>query len=456
VNPLILAVFAVLFIALFALLARWQRRIDETRTTRTVDDIREAKRRGSDKALAQHPLIDSQACIGCGTCIAACPEDEVIGLVDGVAHIVHGSRCIGHGLCAVACPVAAIEIGLGELAGRPDIPVLSETLETSVPGVYIAGELGGFALIRVAVEQGVRTVDQIARELRAAGRRDSSVADVLIVGAGPAGFAAALRSIELGLSYVLIDQDDLGGSVRKYPRRKLTLTGRLALPLHGEVRRKEFLKEELIEFWDGLARKHGVELRSSVRFEELTATGDHRVAATSAGPIAARRVILALGRRGTPRKLGVPGEEQEKVLYQLIDAASFRDEHILIAGGGDSAIEAATGLANQPGNTVTLSYRRADFFRLKSRNEERIRDYAAGGRVRLLMSSSVAAIGRDSATLCVQVGGVESRIEIPNDYTFVFAGGVPPYPLLSRIGVRFNAGAEESERSETVAHEIWS
>ncbi len=430
-----------LLITILLLLEQWQQRIAERDRERVLTDIHEAEERGTDKPLAQHPQIDEQACIGCGNCIEACPEDGVLGLVDGIAKVIHGSRCIGHGRCAVVCPVNAIQIGLGELAKSPHLPILTGELETTIPGIYIAGELGGFALIRVAVEQGVQAVEEIARDLALAGalkKGQGDLLDVFIVGAGPAGLAASLKCKERNLKYVMVDQDDIGGTVRKYPRRKLTLTGPLDMPLYGRVKREEFLKEELIEFWEKLIRTYQLNFRTGVRFLGTERSSNGFIAQTSAGPIRARRLVLALGRRGTPRKLGVPGEDLEKVLYQLLDAASFTDTRLLVVGGGDSAIEAATALASHKGNTVTVSYRRANFFRLKQRNEERIQRFQVENRLRVLFNSQVRSIDGDSVTLAQGEEGREEELLIQNDYVFILAGGELPYPLLRAMGVRLN------------------
>ena len=172
---------------------------------------------------------------------------------------------------------------------------------------------------------------------------------------------------------------------------------------------------------------------------------------TSAGSIVSRRVILALGRRGTPRKLGVPGEDSEKVLYRLIDASSYERSRVLVVGGGDSAVEAAVALAGERGNQVTLSYRQQDFFRLKKRNEDRIRELARAGRVRILFESEVSSVETDSAQLSVREGGIERTVEIPNDAVFVLAGGEPPQELLRRIGVRLHGdAAPPTERLDAV------
>jgi thioredoxin reductase/NAD-dependent dihydropyrimidine dehydrogenase PreA subunit len=428
----VLTVPAVLLAILLLCLAVWQRRIDRRERARVVSDIEEARSLGADRPVGQYPHIDQLRCIGCGSCVRACPEDGVLALVRGVAHVVQAARCIGHGRCAEVCPVGALAVGLGDLSARPDVPRLTEELESTVPGVFVAGELGGLALIRNAIEQGARAVEAVAARVRAERVRRGD-ADVLIVGAGPAGLAASLKAIELGLSYVAIDQDDIGGTVRKYPRRKLVMTQPMELPLHGRVRKTEFVKEELIGLWHDLIEEHGVRVHEGVKFLGTRPEAGWFASQTSEGPVATRHVVLALGRRGTPRRLGVPGEEHEKVLYQLIDAATYSALRCLVVGGGDSAVEAALALAAQPGNDVTLSYRKPDFFRLKARNAERIRAAAADGAVRLALGSEVRSIGEDHVDLTV--GARPTRVG--NDCVFVFAGGEPPYPLLKGIGVRF-------------------
>ncbi len=407
------------------------------RGRRDRERLDEARRLGIDIPKGLYPYIDPDRCIGCGSCVGACPEGDVLGLVGGLATVVNGLRCIGIGQCAKACPVGGIEIRLGALKGRADVPVMDADRETNVPGVYIAGELGGLALIRNAVEQGRDTVRGITERL--AGRPPASpgVFDLAIVGAGPSGLAAALSAVEHRLSYVVLEQEsDFGGTIFQYPRRKLTHTQPVELPLYGILKREEYSKEELLELFSGLIDKHRLELRLGQRVTALDRAGDHFRIRTAGGPPdshRARNVVLALGRRGTPRKLGVPGEQLTKVMYQVRDAAKYRRRRVLCVGGGDSAIEAAMGLARQSGNQVAVSYRKEQFFRIKKKNQERLAKLVKRGRIRLIMQSQVLEITDTSVLLKTPDG----EAEIDNDFVFVLIGGIPPFKLLREIGIRF-------------------
>jgi thioredoxin reductase len=395
----------------------------------------EAARLGTDKAVAQYPFVDPGLCIGCGACVDACPEYDVLGVVGGTATVINGMRCVGHGACERACPVGAIEVGLGDVKSRADIPQTDAWHETNVPGLFVVGELGGLALIRNAVSQGTRAVDRIAQRRHASRPGGDGVLDLMIVGAGPAGLSAALSAVERKLTHVVLEQEaSLGGTVLHYPRRKLVLVQQVDLPLGGRLKEAEYGKEEILDLMQRLIVAASLEIRFGERVEGV-ARGDDGIfeARTAKGTHRARSLILALGRRGSPRKLGVPGEELSKVMYKLLDAESYRGQRLLVVGGGDSAVEASIGLARDGRNDVTLSYRREKIVRIKRANEERLAPLVRAERLRLLLPSEVQAI--HEKTVSLRAGSRD--IELPNDYVLVFAGGEAPLPLLRGAGVRF-------------------
>jgi thioredoxin reductase len=370
----------------------------------------------------------------------------VLGIVGGTATVVNGLRCVGHGRCEIACPVGAIEVGLGDLKSRKDIPVLDAWQQTTVPGLFVAGELGGLALVKNAIAQARKVVDRVAQLAPATGGAGGSdVLDLVIVGAGPAGLTAAAAAREKGLSHVILEQEgDLGGTIFHYPRRKLVLVQAVEVPILGRLRESEYAKEDLLGILQDLCRRGDLQVRFGERVQGLERHGGVFSVRSTSGVTLSRFVILAMGRRGTPRKLGAPGEELPKVMYQLADAESYEQQRILIVGGGDSAVEAALGLARQPGNQVTLSYRREKLVRIKQKNESRIAVLLANRRIEGAFNTDVEEI----APLSVRLKTPDGARELPNDYVFVFAGGEPPFELLRRMGIRFGGDASaDSGRS---------
>ena len=390
----------------------------------------------SEGPKSQHPHIDTTQCIGCATCTTVCPEGDVLAMVGAKAAIVNGYKCIGHGLCAEACPVGAITMVMASPSMGADMPYLSPEYETSIKDLFIVGELGGLALIKNAVNQGRSCIDTIAsrpRITKAAGG-EAEVYDVLIVGAGPAGISASLRAIERKLHYITLEQEEVGGTVAKYPRQKLVMTSPVEFPMYGKFKKTELSKENLLAFWDMVLNRADFNVRTGEKVENI-ARGEDGIftVATANNQYSARAVILALGRTGTPRKLGVKGEELPKVMYRLIEADHYVNKKILVVGGGDSAVEAAMGLACQSGNTVTMSYRQEQFSRIKERNAKRIEEFARSGKLTVLFKSNPLEFKHD--TVILEVNG-ENR-EFANDYVWIFAGGTPPYDFLKKIGVGF-------------------
>ena len=393
----------------------------------------------SEGPKAQHPRIHTDSCIGCGACIAVCPEGDVLGLVNGKATIINGHKCIGHGLCAEECPVGAITMVMAKPSSGADTPVISEEFETSVKNLFIVGELGGLALIKNAVNQGRDCIDVIAQ--RIGGTHPNSAAsdiwDVVIVGAGPAGISASLRAAEHHLKTLTLERESVGGTVSKYPRQKLVMTSPVEFPLHGRFSKTTLSKEDLLAFWEKIMQRVDLNIHTGEGVETVRSLRDGLFAIrTGQNEYRARAVVLAVGRAGTPRKLGVKGEELPHVLYRLIEADHYTDKNILIVGGGDSAVEAAMGLAHQSGNKVTVSYRRDEFSRLKDRNAKRIQEHIASNKIEVLFNSM--PIEFRPGTALIDAGG--QLRELPNDFVWIFAGGIPPSEFLKAAGVAFGAG----------------
>ncbi|MBL0089060.1 MAG: NAD(P)-binding domain-containing protein [Ideonella sp.] len=391
----------------------------------------ESERTGLNEPPSLHPVVDPTLCFGSGACVRACPE-SALGVVNGKATLINASACIGHGACAQACPVQALSLVFGTAKRGIDIPNVTPEYETNVAGVFIAGELGGMGLIRKTAEQGRQAMGAIRRRV---GKHPAPL-DVVIVGAGPAGISAGLSAIHHKLRYAIVEQEDsLGGAVYHYPRHKVAMTAPVKLDVIGTMRLgTEVQKEKLLAFWNDVLAKTGLTVRFNEQFEGLEPQADSTFKVrTSKATLHARTVLLALGRRGSPRKLDVPGEDSAKVVYRLIDPEQYAGQAVLVVGGGDSALEAAIALGEQAGGSVALSYRSDAFSRVKEKNRMKLSELQRSGRIRVLLSSTVKRI--DANRVLVQTA--DGAEELPNDKVIVCAGGVLPTPLLQSIGIRF-------------------
>lgn len=408
---------------------RWYKR-NQTRNNLAIKH--EAIEAGLTEPASLHPIINSSICLGCGSCVSACPEakHQVLGLIDNKAELINPSDCIGHGACKTACPANAIELVFGTERRGLDIPHVNPDFQTNIPGIYIAGELGGMGLIKNATEQGRQAMESIAKAPGVGS--GGELLDVLVVGAGPAGITATLGAMEKNLKVATIEQDSLGGTVAQFPRGKLVMTAPAELPLVGKFQFKETTKEKLIEFWTDVEQKTGLKVNYRERVENINhlPEGGFEVITTQA-TYRTHTVLLAIGRRGTPRKLGVPGEEQSKVVYRLVDPAQYQGQHVLIVGGGDSALEAATSIADEPGTTVTLSYRSEAFGRAKEKNRQKVNAAVDSGKLNLLLGSTVGEVLADEVIIKQQ----DTEHRIPNDGVIVCAGGILPTPFLKQIGI---------------------
>jgi thioredoxin reductase/NAD-dependent dihydropyrimidine dehydrogenase PreA subunit len=415
------------------LILGWYLHVRRRREEAAIAAAEEAIAASMTEPPSLHPVIDPVKCIGCRSCVAACPEQPahaVLGMIRGKAHLIAPANCIGHGACFGACPEGAIELVFGTARRGVDIPTVGPDFQTNIPGIYIAGELGGMGLIGNAIEQGRQALESIAG-LNGLGK-DGQL-DVVIIGAGPAGIASSLGAMEKKLRFVTLEQDSLGGTVAHFPRGKLVMTRPAMLPVVGKMKFTETSKERLLEYWQDVEKRTGLKVNYNERvtgIEQLNGGQSFEVV-TQKASYRTRAVLLAIGRRGTPRQLGVPGEETSKVVYRLIDPEQYKGQKVLVVGGGDSALEAAHSIAEEPGTEVSISYRSAAFSRAKPKNRDKVEALAAAGKLRVLMSSNVREIRNGEVIIETQSGAGT----LANDAVIICAGGILPTGFLKEVGI---------------------
>jgi thioredoxin reductase (NADPH) len=378
------------------------------------------------------PTVDASTCISCSSCYDSCPTNVLAG--DHVTHksvVVNPNACKsleGCTICQDGCPTGAIRVTSAPLLREVERAQIDEHSESNLPGLFLAGEVVGAALIKKAVNQGDQVVRFIAdRKPRIA----DALYDVIIIGAGPAGLGAGLEAKRKNLRYLLLERATVASTIRDYPRDKAVLAEPVLLPQYGLLPMKDAQKESLIEGWEQVIRDNGVQVNEREEALEVQKTNGLFTVTTTKGTYHSAYVVLCIGTRGNPRKIGVSGEDLPKVAYNLIDAGDFRGKHVLVVGGGDSAIEAAVALSKEPGTTVTLSYRRGEFSRIKSRNADAIAEQEKTGRVKVIFNSSVTKISEKTVSL--KVG--DEQLELENDAVFALIGADPPKAWLEKIGV---------------------
>ncbi len=407
---------------------------------------------GVDAQGALHAMVRADVCVGCGACVSACPVPGAIRL-EGKLAIVEKALCQGHGECVRACPVNGILLTTGAAVQRIEAPDLDVHFQSNVPGLYIVGELGGRGLIKNAINEGRIAVEHITSRSRREEGGDPRMLDVVVVGSGPAGLSAGLEALRSGLRYAVLEQGDLSDTIFRYPRHKLLLAEPVSMPMYGDLWIADASKEALLKVWRAIIERTGLEVRSGHRVSAIAPIEGGFEVEAGDEVFRTRCVVLAMGRRGNPRRLDVPGESLPKVFYDIIEMEAFAGGRVLVVGGGDSAVESAVGLATQADTEVTLSYRGDAFGRIKERNRAKIEAERARGRVNVLLKSQVREIRPE----CVVLDLDGQAHILPNDHVIVRIGGDPPFAFLTQLGVRIVTkevalGSPSGSAAEEAAH----
>lgn len=424
-----IALYGITFIVCVGIVAFYLLR-ERKKSKVIAEKVKVAKEEGKFEPVSLHPYIDLNTCIGSGACVKACPEKDILGIVDGKATVINASSCIGHGACFHACPVEAISLRIGTDKRGVDLPHVKPTYETNVPGIYIAGELGGMGLIKNSTEQGKQAIDNMVKKLKPS---IPDVLDLVIVGSGPAGIAAALNAKKNNLSFQLVEQDSLGGTVFTFPRDKVVMTHPMDLPLYGKLKLFNTTKQELLEIWQEVLQKNNIEVQEHTKINAIEQLDNNtfKLHYSEDKYLISNHVLIAIGRRGSPRKLGVPGEESTKVAYRLLEPENIKNKKIIVVGGGDSAVESAMLLMEH--NEVTLSYRKDKFARIKSQNQTNFNEAVKNGMIIPLFNSNLKEILPKS--VIYQIEGKKENFTLENDLVYIFTGGELPIQFLKNAGI---------------------
>src|SRR5687768_3635787 len=416
-----------------------------------------------------HPVVITERCIGCHACVDACPHD-VLAIVGGVATPVARDQCMEDTACQVECPVnpkACIVVNTTKRIPPRKVPNRDARFMTDVPGCYIIGDVSGTPLIKNATNEGADCVKFIHEELRGgAPPEPRAEVEVVIVGVGPAGLSAAITAQRLGLAYAAVEQDKVLATIEAYPANKYVFFKPETMEPRGGVRPAGAgaQREAILEEWTRALAETGVRVneQESCKSVKRADDGDYFVVKTERGAekspqvYRARRVVLALGNRGTPMKLRVPGEEmkvtrdgrtEDKVKYKLADPEAYKRRRVVVVGAGNLAVEAAVDLvATRQGdritfrpdseiNEVTLVIRSDMKNDLKFGNKLQVYDCIDEGKIKVFFGTSIKEI-RDGEVVLMNARTEEVKATVPNDYIFAMIGGDRPTKFLEAIGIK--------------------
>ncbi len=404
-------------------------------TDRLTVSLKTAETKPDDTLLPEpatlQPQIDAEKCIGCGQCIDACPENGVLAVKGHKVILADYTRCLGHGACFQICPFDAITLAAGRERRGEELPHLYENFESAMQGIFIAGELGGMGLLRNASEQAILAVDNIVRSLKDNRKADY---DLVIVGAGTAGLSAALNARKNNLRFIVLEQDTIELSILNYPRKKVSGVTTLDLPIAGKVTLKHSSKRQLADLWYELIMKFRIPVQENCMVQSIIRLNDYfNIISSDNQNFTTTFVLLAIGRRGSPVKLNIQGENLEKVAYRLPDSDCISGKKVIITGCGNTTAESALMLSEK--NQVTIVCQKAYFDRLTPLNNKSIEKAMLRGRINVFFRADLKSIEEKTVTIISD----SETIKINNDLVYIFAGGESTAEFLDRTGVCIEA-----------------
>ena len=310
-------------------------------------------------------------------------------------------------------------------------PQVDANRESNISGLYIIGDLAGAPVIKLAMEQGFDVIEHIAAKSDAKATGEGQL-DLLIIGGGASGLNAALAAKDKGLSAVVLEKEKIANTIENFPEGKWVYAEPDKIPPKGKLWLDGARKEDLVERWGAIVRDNGLDVRTGEALKSISKRKDGSFVATSdKQEYKAKRIVLATGQRGNPRKLRVPGEDREQVYHRLYSPRKYHDEDILVIGGGNSAVEAAITLAEQ--NRVKLIHRRDSLSLVFSDNKRKLDAAVAEGRVEIIWNAGVQEFGDGDARVAVKDKGEHT---LPYQHAFVLVGAELPSNFLKSLGVR--------------------